>query len=84
MPIIKAAVKALRQTKKRTAVNRGHKRKLKEALKEIKKFALEKRADDFKKKLPEVMSIIDKAVKHHLIHKNNAARKKSALAKLIK
>lgn len=35
------------------------------------------------KKLPEAFSAIDKAVKQHLVHKNKAARIKSALSKLI-
>lgn len=80
MPIIKAAIKALRQSEKRRKVNRAMKDAMKKAIKEIKKLAASKNFDEFKKKLPSVTSIIDKAAKHHLIHRNNAARKKSLLA----
>lgn len=83
MPNIKAAIKALRQSEKRRVVNRSIKEKLKISMKEMKKLAAAKNFDEFKKKLPVVTSIIDKAAKQHMLHRNNAARKKSALAHLL-
>lgn len=65
-------------------MNKSLSRDMKEAIKGMKKLVASKNMDEFKKKLPEVTSIIDKATKHNLIHRNNAARKKSALAKMMK
>lgn len=83
MPIIRAAIKDLRKSQKRRKVNRSEKEKLKTALKDIKKLAAAKKMDEAMQRLPVVTSMIDKAVKHHLLHRNNAARKKSALAHLL-
>ncbi len=83
MPIIKAAIKHLRQSEKHRAVNRSSKTKLKEAIKNIAKLALAKKLDEFKAALPKVTSMIDKAAKNNLIHRNNAAHKKSRLARLL-
>lgn len=82
MPIIKAAIKALRQSEKRRAVNRSAKEQLREEFKEMKKLAVAKKFDEFKKRLPQAMRVIDKAAKNNLLHRNNAARKKSLLARL--
>ncbi len=51
-------------------------RKLNDALKAGKK-------DEAQKMMPEVFSAIDIAVKKRLLHKNNAARKKSKLSKAV-
>lgn len=83
MPNMKAAVKALRQSEKRRVLNRNIKEKVKLSMKEMKKLATTKNFDLLKEKLPGVSSIIDKAVKQHMLHRNNAARKKSALAHLL-
>lgn len=83
MPIIKAAIKHLRQSEKHRAVNRARKEKLKKEMKEMIKLAKEKNTAEFQKKLPAMMSLIDKAAKHHLLHRNNAAHKKSRLAHLL-
>jgi small subunit ribosomal protein S20 len=83
MPIIKAAIKDLRQSQKHRVVNRGMKSRLKDELKEITKLALAKKFDEFKAALPKVTSMIDKAAKNNLIHRNNAAHKKSSLAKML-
>lgn len=56
---------------------------LKKALKEMKTLAKEKNKTELLKRLPEVMSAIDKAAKNNLLHKNNAARKKSSLARMV-
>lgn len=84
MPIIKAAIKHFRQSEKRRKVNRSMKDTLKESLKTLLKLAKNKEFEEFKKMLPSVMSVIDKAAKNNLLHKNNAARKKSRLSKIVK
>lgn len=70
MPITKSAKKALRQTKTRTVRNS----KLKQAL----KLALKKAS---KETVSDTYSIIDKAVKNNIIHKNRGGRLKSRLSK---
>lgn len=74
MPIIKSAKKKLRVDKKRTAHNQVLKSNLKKLL---------KKADDqlSLSLVREAVSALDKAVKNKLLHKNTAARKKSALMK---
>lgn len=83
MPIIKASIKDLRKSEKRRTVNRVIKSDLKEELKIMKRLALAKKFDEFKARLPKTFGVIDKAAKRNMIHKNNAAHKKSFLAKLV-
>ena len=83
MPIIKSAIKNLRKTKKRTLRNRMIKDRVHDAIKNFKKLVTgggkAKPADELSK----VYAVIDKATKKNILHKNTAARKKSAAAKLI-
>lgn len=83
MPIIKSAIKHLRQSEKHRTVNRVQKAAIKRALKEMDKLADAKQFDEFKARLPKVSSLIDKGVKNNLLHKNNAAHKKSQLAHML-
>lgn len=84
MPNLKASIKDVKKTAKRKDSNLRFKSAMKKVIKEL-KDAVEIKAD--KKKLEELLKkaykTIDKNVKKMIIHKNNAARKKSKLAKLI-
>lgn len=77
MPIKQAAMKALRQTKKRTVKNRATKERIKDTAKKIKKLLAEKKLDDAKKIVPLFSKIVDKAGRRHVIAKNRASRLKS-------
>ena len=77
MPIIKSAVKRMRQTAKRRERNVGIKKDIKGA---VKAFVAEPSA----KNLSKAQSELDKAVKKGLIKKNTAARRKAALAAAAK
>lgn len=77
MPIIKSAIKRLRQITRRTERNRKQKG-------ELKKLTHDFKADGSVQLFNTVVSKLDKAVKKHLIHKNKAARLKSRLSKKIK
>ena len=77
MPIIKSAVKRMRQTAKRRERNVGIKKDIKGA---IKAFVAEPSAKSFSK----AQSELDKAVKKGLIKKNTAARRKASLAAAAK
>lgn len=83
MPIIKASIKDLRKSNKRRAINKIAKNKLKTTYKEMLKLAKTGKMDEFRQKLPAAYQTIDRSAKNHLLHKNNAARKKSALAKVL-
>lgn len=83
MPLLKASIKDLRKSQKRRIANRDQKQRMKEHFKAMLKLAREKNWEEFRKKLPEVTSLIDKAAKRYLLHANNAARKKSRLAHLL-
>lgn len=77
MPIIKSAVKRMRQTIKRRERNVATKREVKNAVKAF----LEKPTAA---SLSAAQSEIDTAVKKNLISKNTAARRKANLAKVAK
>ena len=77
MPIIKSAVKRMRQTAKRRERNVGIKKDIKGA---VKAFVAEPSA----KSLSKAQSELDKAVKKGLIKKNTAARRKASLAAAVK
>lgn len=75
MPIIKSAIKKMRQDKKRTAHNLKIKNNLKSLIKKMRK-------NRSTKLLAEVSSALDKAAKIKLIHPNKAARLKSRFFRL--
>lgn len=77
MPIIKSAIKRMRQTEKRRARNVTAKRSLRTALKS---FLTTKSTEDLRK----AQSELDIAVKKNLMSKNTAARKKVQLVKQAK
>lgn len=84
MPIIKSAIKRVKQSEKRREKNVITKRSLKTSTKEL-EAAIE--AGDKKKMtslLSEVYGAYDTSVKKNLIHKNKAARKKSYYSALVK
>lgn len=76
MPLLKHAKKKLKQDKKRTIRNKKVKTTFKESVKKAKVVKTEKT-------ISAAFQAIDKAAKKHLIHKNKAARMKSALSKLV-
>jgi small subunit ribosomal protein S20 len=83
MPHKHAAIKWLRKTKKRTIKNQSTKDGLEYLLRQLKK-ALEAKdktkTAEIAKKLSQAL---DKAAEKRLIHKNNAARKKSRIMKKV-
>jgi small subunit ribosomal protein S20 len=83
MPIIKSAKKAVRGSLRKKAVNDRRNRTMKEIIKKIEKVAkTDKR--EAGKMLSSAYQAIDKAAKKGVIKKNNAARKKARLTRLVK
>lgn len=83
MPIIKSAIKRVKQAKVRTARNRHYSNEMKSMIKLFLGYIQKKDAEKAAKVLPEVVSIIDTCAKKNLIHRNNAAHKKSRLQKAL-
>lgn len=78
MPVIKSAIKKLRQDKVREAANDLYRKELRDALRAVKKPSVKF------SHLQELHSLIDTGVKKNLIHANKASRMKSQSAKLVK
>lgn len=77
MPVTRSARKKLRQDKVRRLQNNIARVAVKNTVKRYKKTPSVKR-------LTEVFSVLDKAVKKKIFHPNKAARLKSSLSKLLK
>lgn len=80
MPNIKSAKKRVKVIEKKTLINQMHKTALKTA---VKKFEAAVEAEDkanVNALFNDAVKKLDQGVKQGIIHKNNAARKKSQLA----
>lgn len=75
-----SAIKRARQTEKRTAQNRANLSRLRTALRKFRSTLQTGKAGEAKGQFAETASMIDKAVKKGVIHKNTAARYKSRLS----
>lgn len=78
MPIIKSAKKKLKQDKKRAKHNLKYEKAVEKVLLTLKKSKDKKKNKDL---LSRVYSVIDKAVKIKIMHKNKASRLKSRLSR---
>ncbi len=76
MPITKSAIKALRSSKRKAVVNRSLRSRMKTSLDAVK----EQKSPSA---LSQAFSAIDRALKKHIIHRNKAARLKSAASKVV-
>jgi small subunit ribosomal protein S20 len=76
----KSAQKRARQTPKRTEYNKHYKAKIRTALKNV---AAAKTKDTAEKELKKAVSVLDKAAVKGIIHRNNAANKKSRLTRRV-
>ena len=83
MPITQSAKKAIRGSLRKKGRNDQRKRAMKEVIKKIDKIVKTDKAAA-EKMLSEAFKAIDKAAKTGVIKKNNAARKKSRLARITK
>ncbi len=83
MPNIKSAKKRVLVIEKKTAENRMIKSSVKTAIKKFNAAVESGDAAAAEQLLPSTVSAIDSAASQGVIHKNNAANKKSALAKKL-
>ncbi len=83
MPITKSAVKAARQSVARRGRRQPFSTHMKTMIRKYTDLVTEGKRDDAIKLLPSVYKAVDTAAKKRLIHKNNASRKKSSLARMV-
>jgi len=84
MPIIKSALKRVRQTTVRTARNARTKRDLKQARRALEAALALKNARNLSELLSNVQSQLDISVKKHRLHQNLANRLKARYARQVK
>ena len=81
MPRIQSAKKAMRQARRHTVVNRAQRSALRTALKRVRRAATKQEATQA---YATAVRLLDRAARKGLIHRNNAARHKSRLAKYVR
>lgn len=84
MPIIKAAKKYMRVTKRKTKKNTKIKGVFQSAIKKTRESVVKGSVEDAKKWLKIAIKGLDKAVQKKTVKKNTAARKKSRLNAAVK
>ncbi len=84
MPNIKSAEKRVLVAKANNARNKAAKTELKTSLKKFDTAVSEGNQEAAESAYKVAVKTVDKAATKGLIHKNNGARKKAALAKLVK
>ena len=83
MPNTKSAIKAMRQSKRRSKFNLLIKENVKAAVKNVRKLLKAGQKTEAAEAMRKAMSALDKAVKKGVIHKNTSSRKKSRLSKSL-
>ena len=83
MPIIKSAIKRVRTEARRRKRNTVTKNRYRELVKEFTSLVNRGKQAEAAKLYPMVQKALDMAAKKNQLHKNNVARKKSSLAKMI-
>ena len=74
-----SALKRVRVTERRTAVNRMRKSRLRHQIRTMRRLLEQKDAQGATQMLPKTFSLVDRAAKWGIIKKNTAARYKSRL-----
>jgi len=80
MPNIKSAKKRVKVIAKKTLINQQHKTALKTAIKKFDAAVEGGNVEEAKVLFNNAVKKLDQSVKQGILHKNNAARKKSQLA----
>lgn len=83
MPILKSAIKAVRQAEVHRARRQPYKTNMKTLIRKVSDLTRENKKDEAAKFLSQAYKAIDMAAKRNIIHWKNAARKKSSLARMM-
>ena len=84
MPTIKSAIKRVRQAEKNRRRNLKFKNELKAAVKSVLTAVEKNDSKTANEMLTKAQSLLDKATKRNLYHKNKVSRQKSQLSKAVK
>ena len=84
MPITSSAKKALKQSQTKASRNRRFNALYKETLKAFSQAVKAVSVEEATTLLSKLFSRVDTLVKKNVLHKNNAARKKSKFSKMLK
>ena len=79
-----SALKRVRQTAKKTEVNRNNRSRVRGALRKMREVAAAGNKEAAEKQFRETVSALDKAIQKGVLHKNTAGRYKSRLAARVK
>ena len=79
-----SAIKRMRMTERKTAVNRMRRTRLRHQIRAMRQALGTKDAQTAQKLLPETYSLVDRAAKWGIIKRNTAARYKSRLTARLK
>lgn len=83
MPNHSATEKSLRKNAKRHFFNSQVRSKIRTLIKKVRAAIVEKNVESARTSFKQVASALDTAAKRHIIHPNNAARRKSRLQRQI-
>ncbi len=75
----KSVLKNIRQTEKRTIVNRSNRTAVRTAVKELRALIVAGKLDEARQMLPEAHAALDRAIQQRVMHENTANRQKSRL-----
>lgn len=79
-----SALKRVRQTERRTMVNRMRKTRLRHQIRTIRRLLDQKDSNAVQAAMPLTFSLVDRSAKWGIIKKNTAARYKSRLVKRLR
>jgi small subunit ribosomal protein S20 len=83
MPILQASIKHARQSQERRLRRQPYKTSMKTGIRKVQDLMKDGKTAEAQKALSSAFKAIDTAAKKNLIHWKNAAKKKSALQKLV-
>ncbi|MBT3834917.1 30S ribosomal protein S20 [Candidatus Peribacteria bacterium] len=83
MPIIKSAIKRVKQTKRRTERLLPYRSHMKTMVKKVMALAKEGKKEEAEKILPEAFKAVDTAAKKNIINGKTADRRKSTMSKAV-
>lgn len=83
MANIKSQIKRIGTNRKATERNKAYKSELRTAIRRVREAVAEGNAEQAQTALAHASKKLDKAVSKGVVHKNQAANRKSAIAKLV-
>ena len=80
----KSAIKNIRKSEKRRAINRARKGALKTQIKKLRTLVAAKDSQAAAKELVQTIAVIDRSIRKGILHKNTAGRYKSRLTRAVR